>query len=237
MQLTRLMPARRLASDRRGVALIEFALGAPLVLMLGLYGAEIGNQALTHLRISQIALTAADNASRMGQMQPSNIEQMGEADMNDVLQAARLQGAGIKLGTYGRMTISSLENIQQSYDLAPIQRIHWQRCMGLKNGAAYTSSYGTAPPSAGTTATLANAGTPALTGMGDPGRMVNAPAGYGLIFVELNYEYQPIVGGWLAKPFRMHYVASMIVRNNRDFRQIYNPLNAETPSTCNIFKT
>jgi hypothetical protein len=33
----------------------------------------------------------------------------------------------------------------------------------------------------------------------------------------------------------MHYVASMVVRNNRDFRQIYNPLNSATPSTCNLF--
>lgn len=229
---------RHLATDTRGVALIEFAFAGPLVLMLGLYGVEMGNQALTHMRISQIALTAADNASRMGQMQPSNIEQMGEADMNDVLQAARLQGAGIKLGTYGRMTISSLENVQQSYDLLlPVQRIHWQRCMGLKTGTAYASSYGTTTASAGTTATAANAGTLAPNGMGDPGRMVNAPPGYGLIFVELNYEYQPIVGSWLAKPFRMHYVASMIVRNSRDFRQIYNPLNAATPSTCDLFTT
>ena len=73
--------------------------------------------------------------------------------------------------------------------------------------------------------------------MGDPGRQVNAPPGSGLIFVEINYQYQPIVSGWLAKPFRMHYVASMIVRNNRDFRQIYNPLGSGTASTCNLYAT
>lgn len=226
---------RRLRDDRRGLALIEFAFAAPLVLALGLYGVEMGNQALTHMRVSQIALSVADNASRMGDIQTSNIEQFREGDMNDVFQAARLQGAGIKIGTYGRITVSSLENVQQSYDTAPVQRIHWQRCLGAMTGTAYASSYGTTGANAGATATAADAGTAAPQGMGDSGRMVTAPAGYGLIFVEVNYQYQPIVSGWLAKPFRMHYVASMIVRNARDFRQIYNPLTSATPSTCNRY--
>lgn len=225
----------RLAQNRRGVALLEFAFAAPVILALGLYGVEMGNQALTHMRISQIALALADNASRMGQLQTGNIEQMREGDMNDVFQAARLQGAALKLGTFGRITISSLENVQQSYDTAPVQRIHWQRCMGQKNAADYISSYGTTSTTAGTTATSANAGTVASTGMGDAGRKVNAPAGMGVMFVEVNYQYQPIVSSWLAKPFRMHYVASMIVRNNRDFRQIYNPATSAVAATCNIF--
>lgn len=237
MQLTPRPKAlwRRLARNRRGVAMIEFAFAGPVVLALGLYGAEMGNQALTHMRISQITLALADNASRMGQMGANNIEQMRDGDMNDVLQAARLQGAPLKLGTYGRVTISSLEYIQQSYDSGRVQRIHWQRCMGMKRGAGYESSYGTTSATAGSTATSSDAGTSAPNGMGDPGRMVSAPADTGVIFVEVNYQYQPLVSAWLAKPFRMHYVASMIVRNNRDFRQIYNPLNSAAPSTCDLF--
>lgn len=226
---------RTLAADRRGVALLEFAFAGPLVLALGLYGVEMGNQALVHMRVSQIALALADNISRMGQLGTANIEQMREVDVNDAFQATRLQGAPIKLGTYGRITVSSLENVQQSYDTVPVQRIHWQRCMGKKNTGTYPSSYGTTTTNSGTTANAADAGTLAPTGMGDPGRKVNAPAGSGVIFVEVNYEYQPIVSSWLAKPFRMHYVASMIVRNNRDFRQIYNPLNAATSSNCDLF--
>lgn len=107
--------------------------------------------------------------------------------------------------------------------------------MGMKRGAGYESSYGTTSATAGSTATSSDAGTLAPNGMGDPGRMVSAPADTGVIFVEVNYQYQPLVSAWLAKPFRMHYVASMIVRNNRDFRQIYNPLNSATPSTCDLF--
>lgn len=225
----------RLARARRGVAMIEFAFAAPIVLALGLYGVEMGNQSLAHMRISQIALTLADNASRMGQLGANNIEQMRDGDMNDVFQAARLQGAPLKLGTFGRITVSSLENVGQSYDTAAVQRIHWQRCMGLKRGSGYDSSYGVASPTAGSTASASDAGTAMPNGMGDPGRMVSAPLNTGVIFVEVNYQYQPLVGRWLAKPFRMHYVASMIVRNNRDFRQIYNPLDSATPATCDTY--
>lgn len=43
---------RRLARARSGVAAVEMALGAPLILTLGLWGAELGNLAITHMRVS-----------------------------------------------------------------------------------------------------------------------------------------------------------------------------------------
>lgn len=225
----------QLRRDRRGVALTEFALSAPLVLALGLYGVEIGNQALVHMRLSQIALNLADNASRMGLVGTNNVETMREGDMNDMLQAARLQGESFNLTRNGRIIVSSLENVQQSYDSAPVQRIHWQRCIGLKSGTGYDSSYGTTTVAAGTTSTAANAGTAMTGGMGPAGEKVNAPPGSAVMYVEINYLYEPLVSTWLASPFRMQYRASMIVRNNRDFRQIYNPVSYAQRSTCNLY--
>lgn len=227
---------RQLARDRGGNALLEFAFAAPLVLSLGLYGIELGNQAFVNMRISQIALNLADNASRTGQLQASNIEQLREGDVNDVLQAARLQGAGFNLTRDGRITISSLENVKQNYDLVPLQRIHWQRCIGLPSTNEYESSYGTTSTSAGTTASASDSGKLQPFGMGDSGAMVNAPPGSGLIFVEINYLYRPITP-WLMAPFKIHFTANLIVRNNRDFKQLYNPLNSATPSTCNLHAT
>lgn len=227
---------RRLRRNTSGLAMLEFALSAPIILATGLYGLEIGNQALVHMRLSQIALNLADNSSRIGLLGSTNVEQLREGDMNDVLQAARLQGQSINLSNNGRVIISSLENVQQSYDAAPVQRIHWQRCMGKKSGTGYTSSYGTTLPTDGTSPNQADKGTDQPLGMGEPNARVNAPAGSGLIFVEINYLYQPVVGQWLTSPFRMHYTASMIVRNNRDFKQITNPLNSATRSTCNLYK-
>jgi Flp pilus assembly protein TadG len=235
MQLTGRALFKQLRQNTKGVALVEFAFSAPIVLALGLYGVEIGNQALVSMRVSQIALNLADNASRMGLIGTNNVESMREGDMNDMLQAARLQGQSIGLTTNGRVIVSSLENVQQSYDTAPVQRIHWQRCMGKASGPGYDSSYGDTSISAGTTATLANAGTTMPAGMGPTGAKVNAPPRSGLVFVEINYLYKPLVGEWLVAPYRIHYTASLIVRNNRDFRQIYNPVASARRATCNLY--
>ncbi|MDB5678114.1 hypothetical protein [Sphingomonas bacterium] len=227
----------RLTRDTSGVALLEFAFGMPIVLMLGLYGLEVANQALVNLKVSQIALSLADNASRVGLINNSNIEQLREIDMNDVLQAARNQGAGINLTTRGRITLSSLEK-----NSAGVQRIHWQRCIGQMSGAGYDSAY-TTSTTAGTDTTTGNAGTLATAGMDDsarPGSPVNAPTNGGVMFVEINYNYQPIVGNWLltligSGSMKVHYVASFIVRDNRDFAQIYNPSPTATRATCNLY--
>ena len=55
---------RRLTASRSGVAATEFALSLPLLLTAGLYGVETANQAVMQMRVSQIAVLIADNASR-----------------------------------------------------------------------------------------------------------------------------------------------------------------------------
>ena len=223
------MPGR-LARDRSGLALLEFAFAMPLVLMIGLYGIETANMALVNMKISQIALNLADNASRVGLLNSVQIEQLREVDMNDVLQAARKQGASIGLTTNGRIIVSSLEK-----NSSGTQRIHWQRCIGQMSGTNYDSSYGTTITTAGTDTSSGNAGTAAPTGMGDPGSTVNAPTSGGVMFVEINYQYRPVVGNWLFGVSRIHYIASFIVRDNRDFSQIFNPSPASSRATCNLY--
>ena len=241
--------ARRLRTDRRGMALMEFAFTMPLLLMAGMYGIEVANLALINLRISQIALNLADNASRVGNT-PLTTQQLREVDVNDILQAARYQGAGIDLTTRGRIVLSSLENVSRTFadgtmDTAPVQRIHWQRCLGMMGSAAadvkYRSSYGDATPltTAGTDTTTANAGVTKASGMGDTGAMVSAPATTGVIFVEVNYKYKPLLSGFLfGNTERVHYVASFIVRDNRDFAQLFNPSPAVSTTsklTCDRY--
>lgn len=225
----------RLRRNESGVALLEFAFAFPAVFMAGLYGIEASNLALINLKVSQITLNLADNASRVGVAASLSTQQLREVDMNDVLQAARLQGASIGLTTNGRIIVSSLENVQQSYDTAPVQRIHWQRCLGMKSGTGYDSSYGTTSAAAGTDGTQTNAGTAKPLGMGDSGALVNAPSGSGVMFVEVNYTYQPVIGNWLLGASRIHYTSSFIVRDRRVFTQIYNPSPTATRSTCNLY--
>lgn len=234
---------RRLARDTAGLALMEFALSLPLVLMVGGYGIELSNYAICQLKISQYALALADNASRVGVVASNGVSQLRETDVNDVLQATKLEGDGLKLTTYGRITLSSLENVAQAYDSAATQRIHWQRCIGLKSGAGYDSSYGTAQSTAGATAPSnytasaddKYAGSATSTGMGDSGFKITAPADSGVMFVEINYDYQALFGTLFVGPKKIHYIASFIVRDNRDYTQLANPTPTATPSKCNIY--
>jgi len=254
----------RLRRDTSGVALIEFAFSLPILLTLGLFGLETANLALINLRVSQIALNLADNASRVGLLNDIQIEQLREVDMNDVLQAVRNQGQSIGLTQYGRVTVSSLENADGT------QRIHWQRCIGLIGSPGYTSNYGITStngqssganydPTAGVNTASSgdnSASHPGSVATGAPGQVgivgmgdnaadaVQAPLKGGVIFVEINYRYQPLLGNAaIIAPLlgttdkRIHYTASFVIRDNRDLSQLYNPSPQATPSTCDKFTT
>lgn len=224
---------RRFRRDRSGLALIEFAYALPIVMGVGLYAIEIANLALTNLRVSQAALNLADNASRVGSRSNLASVQLRESDINDVMQQVRLQSAAWNLTGRGRVTVSSLENV------AGIQRIHWQRCIGIKNGTNWDLSYGTTSPTAGSDTNITNQGTLAPTGMGPTGSKVNAPLNSGVIFVEINYDYDPVVSTqWLpGGSARINYIASFIVRDRRDFAQIYNPNPQATRMSCDKYGT
>lgn len=238
-QTTAFQTLRALRRDRSGLALLEFALSLPLVLGIGCYGVELGNLALLNMKVSQIALNLADNASRVG-ASGLTLQQLREVDVNDVLQAARYQGTSINLTTNGRIILTSLENVKQDYDTAPVQRIHWQRCLGMKSGADYDSHYGTTTVAAGSTATQANKGTDDADGMGPTGSLVTAPPDSAVMFVEINYLTRPLFGTFLTTPARIQYIASFIVRDRRDFSQLFNPVPAvatASKSTCNLYTT
>lgn len=246
----------RLRRDTSGLALLEFALSMPIVLALGLYGIEISNLALTNLKLSQIALALADNASRVGVDNGLAQQDLREFDINDVLQAARLQGADMKLTANGRITLSSLEESNG------VQRIHWQRCLGLQNGLGFDSTYGrttaknNAPSTADDTAAsydptagvnTASSGNPDNSashpgsiitgGMGDPGSKISAPPDSGVMFVEINYNYQPVTGTWLIGSRKLHSIATFIVRDKRNFKQVTNPTPTAKRNTCDLYTT
>jgi hypothetical protein len=225
-------PFRDLSGDRSGLAFIEFAYSLPFILMLGVLGIETANLAVTNMRVSQIALNLADNASRVGERTALATQQLREADINDVLQAVVLQGDDLALTRRGRVTLSSLEA-----DNDGVQRLHWQRCIGMNSGEGYDSTYGTAPITAGTQPGPSFAGTLMPDGMGPDTRKVRAPNNSGVMFVEVNYDYRPIIDLYGMPTRRIHYTASFIVRDNRDFTQVFNPAPTATRSTCDRYTT
>ncbi|MBN8830860.1 MAG: pilus assembly protein [Sphingomonadales bacterium] len=183
-----------------GVAAMEFALAAPIVLAMFLAGAEVTNYAVTKMRVSQVALHVADNASRIGTHSLLTSPQISEAQINDLLIGANLQAGNLDLVGRGRVIVSSLEPVANPNTTSRF-KIHWQRCYGAKS---YTSTYGVQ-------------GATDLTGMGPSGQTVTAPDGGGVIFVEVAYDYRPLFSARFVPSSVIKDIAAMTVRDDRDY--------------------
>ncbi|WP_299327852.1 TadE family protein [Parasphingopyxis sp.] len=173
--IKRIAAYRRLKKDSKGIALVEFAFSLPIVLALIFGGLETANFALAHLRVSQIAMTVADNAGRVDTA-------IDEANIYEVFAGAGLVGQAIDFEPNGRVVLSSLQPNNQT-GANEGQMINWQRCMGQLTSV--TPSYGLEGKGR-TNATLAN-------GMGPAGSEIAAADGTAVMFVEVTYEYQPLI--------------------------------------------
>ena len=174
------LPAHLCAASG-GAAAVDFSLALPMMLILGLMGAEIANMTSANLAVSQIALSVADNASRLGQTDNSGVTPtIREADVDAVLFGALQQGAPLGIATRGRIILSSLERDATTGK----QYIRWQRCRGsLVRASAY-----------GNDSTLNGLNGPVITGMGSGAQKATARANSAVMFAEVFYEYRGQVG-------------------------------------------
>jgi hypothetical protein len=223
---------RSLLRNRSGVAMTEFALGAPFLLMAGLWGTEIANYALVNMKVGQLAVHIADNASRIGDTSTLQNRKIFEEDVNDLLLGANIQGgAGLDLYEHGRVIISSLEVWDQSHHCtaaggcpsgtkAPgVQFIHWQRCKGV---LPVESNYGNE-----------NAAKP--NGLGPAGEEVDADVDSPVIFVEVQYDYQPLVSARFLGSTRISSTAVFMVRDDRDQLDVFKRNAATVIADCDTF--
>jgi hypothetical protein len=190
---------RRLAIDRRGLALIEFTLVLPVVVLMALGGAELAHYTTTRMRVSQIALHIADNAARMGDGPQMAAKTITETDVADIFTGGQLQSGELKLKENGRVILSDLEPLANP-NTSNLYKIGWQRCYGNK---AHPSTYGAA-------------GDSNLAGIGPAGQQVTATDDNATMFVEVYYEYTPLVAGRYAPSTTMVETASMPVRDRRN---------------------
>ena len=176
------MVLRRLASLSRredGVAMVEFAVAAPVLLVLILGGLELANYALAHLKVNQVAMTVADNAGRI----PTSVD---EANIYEVFAGADVLGSDLSLRDHGRVVLSSLQdNKGNGGDRG--QMIHWQRCWGELDVAPAYGREGNG-----------RSDSSMARGMGGGRNRITAAENTAVMFVEVTYDYQPLVGpGWL----------------------------------------
>lgn len=185
----RVMALRTILSNQTGVALTEFALGLPVILLLGLGGIELSNLVLAHMTASRIASLTADNASRIR----DNID---EADVIDLVKAAQQSSGQFDLQHNGRIIISAL----QGNDAGTGQWIRWQRCFGSLSTKPRYGVENTGKSDA------------SLQGMGPASRRVAADGGTTLMFVELELKSQSIVPQYWSQQAVVRYEAAFNVR-------------------------
>ena len=223
---------RDLKACQSGLALTEFAFALPVLLTLGLVGMEVAWLTLAHLKVSNIAMMTADNASRVR-------DSIDENDVNELFQGARLAGASMNFAANGRVILYSIEPNGANTR----QWIRWQRCTGSKAvapsygrpltaaGAAITNGteiYGTdrttvsANPSSATNVTT--------TAIGPTGNQIAAQSGTAVMFAEVVYDYQPLMAGNLLGSITIRRNAAFNVRQRTD-QSIKNASHI-TPASC-----
>ncbi len=212
--------AARLRADTSGISMTEFALSLPILISMTFVGIETANYTLANMRASQIALMVADNAGRVR-------TSIDEADINEVMIGARLAGEGMKLGSKGRIILSSLEPNGLASPKTG-QMIRWQRCFGNKN---VQSSYG-AQGDGTTDASMA-------AGMGPAGKKIQAMNGAAIMFVELVYQYDPVMADAFFQPRTIRYTAAYTVRERatNTLSNLQNMSNAQKRLCTNFSAT
>ncbi|KWV96402.1 TadE/TadG family type IV pilus assembly protein [Erythrobacter sp.] len=196
--LRTLRPLRALRRDTRGLALTEFAFAAPVFLTLVLTGLELSNLALAHLRVSQMAMTVADNAGRV----TTGID---EANIYEVFTGAEYVGNGLDFAANGRVVLSSLEhNGQTGSDEG--QTIVWQRCWG--DATTVQPAYGVEGDGADDDSLE--------SGLGSGTDTITALPDTAVMFVEATYAYQPLVSTGFFTPPTIRYESAFNVRGRQN---------------------
>lgn len=206
--------------DKSGMALIEFALTLPIFMGLGFYGVEVSHLAITQMKMSQIALNMADNASRIGSLDSNfSAKKILESQLNDVFQAADIQSGNIDVYGQGRLVLSSLE-----VNADGGQVVQWQRCKGYLGKESAYGDEGDGKTGKG------------FMGMGPPADRIAATPGSAVMFVELYYEYEPLFGEMFMEHKILRQEAAYTVRDKRELGvSPGGDTNSPRKSTCEKF--
>jgi Flp pilus assembly protein TadG len=120
--------ARRLLACRAGNVAVEFALAAPVLIMMMLASAELARFVILHQKMDRVATTISDLVSRA--------ETINESELEDIFTAASEVAYPFDLADLGVVIVSSVTNPDGN---GPI--VAWQR----SGGGSYsgTSQVGT----------------------------------------------------------------------------------------------
>jgi hypothetical protein len=206
---------KRIRGCESGLAMLEFALSLPVLTTLVLVGLETANLAMAHLRVSNIAMIASDNASRVR-------DSIDEGDVIELLTGAKMTGDSIGFRQHGRIILSSIEpNAAGTNGASTGQWIRWQRCDGAKVVASNYGGQGTGQTNA------------TLQAVGPAGSQIAATSGTAIMLVEAVYDYQPLVSSSIFGPRTIRYESAFNVRQR--VNQAITNVNSATAKNCNVY--
>jgi hypothetical protein len=114
----------RLKSDRSGIAMVEFALGLPLLSFISIGGMELTNYSAAKMRASQIALMVADNAGRVR-------VSIDEADIDEVMIGAKIEGEVMKWSRHPLKPRTQRLDWFKRRPENPLAALFWQKRSGF----------------------------------------------------------------------------------------------------------
>ena len=204
----------RFGRDQQGVALVEFALFAPLVLGFMLSAMELANYLLATQKVQKVAFMTADMLAR-STVQPD------EKQVEDVFLSMDLAAKPFDLRGEGRVILTGVVGMEDSATSDVENKLAWQRCDGdyTSFGSALGSEDNKEPAEREAVAFHNN---------------LQLPQSQMIISSEVVYNYKPIVNidyfSVLGVPQRLTSTATLRSRN-RAFTDI-TPVNSVTPKTC-----
>ena len=112
---------KRFAGDGRGVSAIEFALIAPVLILLYLGMAELTLGMMAARRVSHLAATIGDLAAQSQTLTPDNITDLWKIGSN-MLDPNPTSGASLRM---------RLTSVTMSSDKTPIAKVDWSKASNL----------------------------------------------------------------------------------------------------------
>ena len=187
---------RAVLANSNGMAMVEFAISLPFLMILCVGGLELSNLALAYQRVSNIAIKTADNAARVR-------TSVDESDINQIFTGSKLMGDNINFAAHGRIILSSIEPVLDNSSPPKVvnQLLRWQRCTGAN---AANSSHG-------------NQGDTNASGFGLVGKpKITAAKNTAVMLAEVVYDYQPLITpGWYG-PITIRTAQAITVRERSD---------------------
>lgn len=178
--------------------MVEFAIALPFLLLMFLGAAEVVNYVLANMTVSRIGMTVADNAGRV-------MTKIDETDIVETFAGASELGRDLDIANNGRIVLSSLVANGQTQANKKGQAINWQRCWGELDVDPAYGHEGTGKHN-----------NSLKDGIGPAGSKITAAPGTAVMFVEISYEYEPIIYGSVIGNRMIRYETAFNVRGRLD---------------------